>query len=166
MSDSEEEIIAEDGEEGDSGEEKTSTAYIKSLRDRLKKAVEEKQEYLEGWQRSRADFANYKREEAGIHSDKEERIKSDLIESLLPALDALELSIKHSPSKELEIVEKQFLDALKKLGVEKFGSVGEDFDPYKHEALAQQGQDHKVVSVERSGYKTDNKIIRAAQVII
>ena len=159
MSDSEEEFITEDEAEEGPG-------LIKKLRDRLKKAIEEKQEYLEGWQRSRADFANYKREEAGIHSDKEDRIKSDLIEELLPALDALELSIKHSPSKELEIVQKQFLDSLKKLGVEKFGEVGEDFDPHKHEALAQKGEDHKIISIERSGYKSKNKIIRPAQVII
>lgn len=159
MSDAEEEIV--DEEEEDEG-----PGLIKKLRERLKKAVEEKQEYLEGWQRSRADFANYKREEAGIHRDKEDRITADLIETLLPALDASELSIKHSPSKEIQIVEKQFVDSLKKLGVEKFGSVGEEFDPHRHEALAKHGDDHKIISVERSGYSIGDKIIRPAQVII
>lgn len=166
MSDAEEEIV--DEEEADEG-----PGLIKKLREKLKKAIDEKQEYLEGWQRSRADFANYKREEAGIHSDKEERIMANLIEELLPALDSLELSLKHGTSKELQIVEKQFVDSLKKLGVEKFGSVGEDFDPHRHEALAQRGEEHKIVSVERSGYaihspgqSSGNKIIRPAQVII
>ena len=159
MSDSTEEFVPEDEAEG-------GPAALKALREKLKKAVAEKQEYLEGWQRSRADFANYKREEAGMHSGKAERIKAELIESLLPALDALELSLKHTESKELTIVEKQFMDALKKFGVEKFGAVGEDFDPRRHEALAQKGNGGKVESIERSGYSIGDKIIRPAQVII
>jgi molecular chaperone GrpE len=64
------------------------------------------------------------------------------------------------------MLEKQFLDALKKLGVERFGAVGEDFDPRRHEALAKRGEDHKIESVERSGYSAGGNIIRPAQVII
>ena len=65
MDELEEEFIPEDEQEEGPG-------ALKKLREKLKKAVEEKQEYLEGWQRSRADFANYKREEASIHGDREE----------------------------------------------------------------------------------------------
>ncbi|MDB5225429.1 MAG: GrpE protein molecular chaperone GrpE [Candidatus Adlerbacteria bacterium] len=159
MDDSEEEFIPEDEAEEGPG-------ALKKLREKLKKAVEEKQEYLEGWQRSRADFANYKREEVSMHGDKAERIKADLIESLLPALDALELSLKHEDSATLKMIEKQFLSSLKELGIERFGKKGEEFDPHTHEALAKQSEDHVVVSVERSGYKSGDKIIRPAQVII
>lgn len=139
---------------------------LKKLRERLTKALEEKQEYLEGWQRARADFANYKREEAGLHADKEARIKAQCIEELLPALDALELARKHDDSKTLAMLEKQFIDALKRMGVEQFGQVGEEFDPSRHEALAKQSEDHVVVRVERSGYSTGGHTIRPAQVII
>jgi molecular chaperone GrpE len=159
MNASEEEFIPDD--EAEQGE-----GALKKLRERLKKAVEEKQEYLEGWQRSRADFANFKREEVSIHADKEERLKAELIESLLPALDALELSLKHDDSTTLKMIEKQFLDALKSFGIERFGKIGEAFDPHLHEALAQKGEEHKIVSVERSGYRAGDKIIRPAQVII
>ena len=159
MDDSEEEFIPEDEAEEGPG-------AIKKLREKLNKAVEEKQEYLEGWQRARADFANYKREEASMHGDKEERTKAKLLEELLPALDTLELSLKHHDSPELKMIEKQFLDSLKRLGVERFGSVGEEFDPNRHEALAKQSEEHIVTSVERSGYKINDTIIRPAQVII
>jgi molecular chaperone GrpE len=159
METSDEEFVSE--EEAEEG-----PALIKKLRERLKKAVEEKQEYLEGWQRSRADFANFKREEASMHADKEERIVADFVETLLPALDALELSLKHEDTPTLKMLEKQFLDSLRKIGVERFGTVGDDFDPHKHEALAKRGDDHKVESLERSGYSIGNKIIRPAQVII
>lgn len=156
MSDAEEEFISEDEGEG--------PGLVKKLREKLKKAVEEKQEYLEGWQRARADFANYKREEAGLHGDKTERIKAEFVESLLPALDALELARRHSSSTELEIVEKQFMDVLKRFGVEKFGASGEQFNPHIHEALSGDGE--HIANVERSGYKIGAKIIRPAQVIL
>lgn len=154
-------------EEPSSAEASEGSEAIRRLRDKLKKAVEEKQEYLEGWQRARADFANYKREEATMHADKEERIKAQLVEELLPALDALELSLKHHPDdSNLKMIEKQFLDALKRVGVERFGAKGEEFNPNIHEALAKQSEDHTVISVERSGYKANHTIIRPAQVII
>jgi molecular chaperone GrpE len=159
MSDSEEEFVPEDEAEEGPG-------LVKKLRERLNKAVEEKQEYLEGWQRARADFANYKREEAGMRGEREERTKADLVEYMLPALDALELARKHENSETLKMIEKQFLDVLKRLGVEQFGKEGEAFDPHTHEALAQQGDEHIVTSVERSGYKIGNVIIRPAQVIL
>ncbi len=154
-----EEFIAE--EESEAG-----SAALKNLREKLKKAIIEKQEYLEGWQRSRADLANYKREEGLLHTNKEALIKAELIEELLPALDVLELSVRHEGTPALKILEAQFLGSLKKIGVERFGAVGEDFDPHKHEALAKRGEDHKIESVERSGYKIQDKIIRPAQVII
>lgn len=153
------------------GELEEGPGLIKKLREKLKKAVEEKQEYLEGWQRSRADFANYKREEASLNADKEARLKAELLESLLPTLDSLEMSLRHAQSKELELVRKQFLDALKRFGVEQYGQAGDSFDPSLHEALRQiptehEEEDHTIHSVERSGYKVGNTIIRPAQVTI
>lgn len=158
METSDDEFVSEEEAEG--------PALIKRLREKLKKAVEEKQEYLEGWQRARADFANYKKEEASMHGDREVRSKAAVIETLLPALDALELSRRHEDSPTLRMIEKQFLDALQRIGVERFGAVGEEFDPSQHEALAQNGEGHTIVEIARSGYKIDNTIIRAAQVII
>ena len=159
METSDEEFVSEEEAEG-------GPAALKKLREKLNKAVEEKQEYLEGWQRARADFANYKREEASMHGDREERMKANLIEELIPALDVLELSLKHEDSPTLRMIEKQFLDALKRFGVERFGTVGEEFDPNIHEALAKGSEEHIVTSVERSGYKVNDNIIRPAQVII
>jgi molecular chaperone GrpE len=157
------EIVEEfvDDEEAEAG-----PAAIKKLREKLNKAIEEKQEYLDGWQRSRADFANFKREEANMQADKEARITSDLIEALIPALDTLELMLKHDASANNKMLEKQFLDSLSKIGVRRFGEKGEAFDPHRHEALAQKGEEHIVESVERSGYSVGDKIIRPAQVIL
>ena len=171
MNASEDEFDAEFVDEEDA---EVTPASVKRLREKLKKAVEEKQEYLDGWQRARADFANYKKEEASMHSDKEDRIRSNVIEALLPALDTFEMAIKHAKgdsNKELEIVYKQLLQSLRSLGVEQYGKAGEKFDPYKYEALREittdeKDHDHTVESVERSGYSIGEKIIRPAQVSV
>ena len=159
METSDEEFVSEE-------ETEEGPALIKKLREKLKKAVEEKQEYLEGWQRARADLVNYKREEAQAHGEKEERMLAGFVESLLPALDSFELALRHTPGKELELVHKQLLDSLRKIGVEQFGEAGEEYDPHKHEALVQKGEGTTIESVERSRYAIGNKIIRPAQVII
>jgi molecular chaperone GrpE len=158
LSDSDEEFIQED--------EDQSPAAIKKLREKLAVAIQEKQEYLDGWQRARADFVNFKKEEANLLAQKEERIKAECIETLLPTLDSFEMALKHNPTEDLTLVEKQLLSSLEKLGVERFGKVGEQYDHYKHEALAQQGDGETIKSVERSGYKIKETIIRPAQVII
>ena len=159
METSDEEFVSEE-------ETEEGPALIKKLREKLKKAVEEKQEYLEGWQRARADLVNYKREEAQAHSEKEGRMLAGFVESLLPALDSFELALRHTPGKELQLVHKQLLDSLHKIGVEQFGKAGEEYDPHKHEALVQKGEGTTIESVERSGYAIGDKIIRPAQVII
>jgi molecular chaperone GrpE len=144
-------------------------AALKSLREKLKKAVAEKQEYLDGWQRTRADFAdfaNYKREEAKLETLKEVRIQAGVVETLLPVLDSLEMAFKQAQSKELNLIHKQLLDALRGLGAEPFGKEGERFDPRLHHALAQKGEGETLLSIERSGYKIGDTIIRPAQVII
>lgn len=144
---------------------------LKRLREKLAKAVEEKQEYLDGWQRARADFANYKREEAASQQDKEARIRALFIESILPALDTFEMALRHTNSKDLEIVHKQLLDGLKQSGVERFGATGDTFDPHRYEAIREvptsdKSLEHTVENIERSGYTVGEKIIRPAQVSV
>ncbi|KKW35888.1 nucleotide exchange factor GrpE [Candidatus Adlerbacteria bacterium RIFCSPHIGHO2_01_FULL_54_23] len=163
MSNSDEEFVPE--EEAEEG-----PAAVKKLREKLKKTVGEKQEYLEGWQRARADFANFKREEAVRVASSKARVTAATIEGLLPALDALELASRHGDAT-AAILERQFLDSLKKIGVERLGSAGEEFDPARHEALGRsetsdKEKDHTVVSVELSGYSIGEIIIRPAHVII
>jgi len=164
MDASEEEFIPED-------EAQEGPGALKRLREKLKKAIEEKQEYLEGWQRARADFANYKKEEASMHSGREAAALAKVLEELLPALDVMELSLNHEPSKDLQMAYKQLLAGLKRLGVEQFGAPGEVFDPYTFEALQEvpteeEQKDHQVESVHRSGYSVGDRVIRPAQVAV
>jgi molecular chaperone GrpE len=159
-----EEFVLED-------EAENPAIVIKRLREKLKVVEAERAEYLEGWQRSKADFANFKREEETQRGYAQERIKASLVEDIIPVLDSFEMSAKHSDNKELQILHKQLLDSIKRLEVKRFGEEGEGFDPHKHEAVREVAvekpeQDHTVVSIERSGYSIGNHIIRPAQVSV
>jgi len=174
MDASEEEFVAE--EDADLG-----PAALKRLREKLATCVKEKQEYLEGWQRSRADFANFKREENQRDSQHEERTKAELAEAIIPTLDSFEMALTmkllaDSP-KELKDgitgLYKQLVGSLRKIGIEQFDAeaTGQSFDPQKHEALREvaaedEKSDHTVVDVFRSGYSVGEKIIRPAQVSV
>jgi molecular chaperone GrpE len=154
-------------------------AAIKSLREKLKKAVAKSQEYLEGWQRARADMVNYKRAEADAHGDKEARIKQEFLESLLPALDSFEMAFGakwyQGAAQEWKggvmSIYRELVRSLERFGIMLYTPLGERFDPQKHEAVREtavmnQQEDHTVVSVERSGYSIGEKIIRPAQVTV
>jgi molecular chaperone GrpE len=158
MADSAEEMNEEhESEFVDEEEAEGGPVALAKVRAKLKKAVEEKQ-----------------REEALMHHDREARITSDVIESLIPALDTLELALKHEKEGQgsgLEMIYKQFVNSLKQIGVEKYGAVGEKFIPHTHEALREvatddEAKDHTVESVERSGYKVGERVIRPAQVSV
>ena len=164
----EEEFVDED-------EADNSAAMVKKLRERLKKATEEKQEYLDGWQRARADFANYKKEEAAREAHKEERLKVHLVEELLPVLDSLDLSILHADDlskKGLLGIRQQFMSFLRQLGVEPIEAVdGQKLDhalhePLREETVEDESQDQAIVRVHRAGYRLGERVIRPAQVTV
>ncbi|HVZ76071.1 MAG TPA: nucleotide exchange factor GrpE [Candidatus Paceibacterota bacterium] len=166
-----EEIVAEEDAQDPMG-------AIKKLRERARKAEEEAKTNLDGWQRVKAEYANLKRDEDTRKGYAEERIKASLAEDLIPVLDSFEMSAKHSDlspdkagNKELSVLHKQLLSTIDRMGIKRFGEAGEPFDPKKHEALREvevesPDQEHKVVSVERSGYSIGDFVIRPAQVSV
>lgn len=172
MDTSEDEFVPE--EEAEAG-----PAALKSLREKLKESSAKSQEYLEGWQRARADLANYKKAEADAHGEREERIKAEFTESLLPALDAFEMALgaqwyqAAAPEWRSGVMSiyRELVRSLERFGVRLYTPLGEKFDPTKHEAVREtavlsEEEDHVIVSVERSGYSIGEKIIRPAQVTV
>ena len=172
MDDATEDIVMED-------ENEQGPAALKRLREKLAVAVKEKQEYLEGWQRARADFANFKREEGARSEHAEQRVRMECAEAIIPALDAFEMAFK-TPSFQQASTEwkagmsglyNELLKSLQKFGIMSFSPVGEHFNPREQEAVrevpvAEKEKEHSVTSVERSGYKMGEQIIRPAQVSV
>jgi molecular chaperone GrpE len=146
----------------------------------LKKALEEcqkqKDEYLAGWQRARADFLNYKKEEM-------ERIKEilkygneNLILKILPILDNFELvekklseNLKNDENvKGVLQIKTQILDFLKNQGIEEIKTAGKKFDPNLHEATemikVEKEGSGKIIEEIQKGYILNGKVIRPAKV--
>jgi len=163
----------------DEEEDSTGPATLKRLREKLAKALEEKQEYLDQWQRSRADLANFRRDELQRSTDQDLRSKVDFAEAIIPALDAFEMAIQDKSfqtsdanmRKGVEAVYSNLLRSLERIHIERFDPTGEAFNPHQHEALRQvetsdAAKDHTVESLHRAGFKVGERIIRPAQVSV
>ncbi len=143
---------------------------IKKLKGKLKEAEGKAKEYLDGWQRSQADFANLRKrdEEAKVEFIKFASLS--LVEELIPVLDTFNFALA-SGNKVLEPVYKQFWQILKARGLEESDPVGETFDPRFHDAISmvpteKEDEDHKVLEVLQKGYILSGKVIRPAKVRI
>ena len=150
---------------------------IKKLRDKLKQCEKEKREYLEGWQRMKADSVNMqKRADEKLKAAQSAGIEKALFE-ILPVLDSFESAFKGEAWEKvddvwkqgIEFIHKQFEGALANLGVSSFGREGEKFDPKLHEAIKEDETEEKdkndtVSQVLRLGYKMGDKVLRPAQV--
>jgi molecular chaperone GrpE len=149
-----------------------AASRVKKLRDEIAGLRKEKQEYMDGWQRAKADYVNaLKRFD---HERSQERVRGVVraIEALLPALDALERAKAGGevPAGFASIA-KQLESAFGGLGLEAVGAVGERFDPALHEALGEdktksQEEDDTVSAVLETGWKIGETLIRPAKVRI
>ena len=172
MVDTDEEIVPE-------GEAEGSGETVKRLREKLAKAVAEKQEYLDGWQRARADFANFKKDETAQSVQKETRIKATIAEAIIPALDSFDLARKDKSFLDADANLKKGIDALyqglikslQSIGIAQYVPLGEVFDPRRHEALREvqtedESMEHTIESVFAAGYSVGDQVIRPAQVSV
>ena len=160
-------------------QKKTFGGKNKKDADKLKKCQEEKQEYLDGWQRARAEVANLKK----VHA--EEKLlfttlgKQQIVEDLIPMLDNFQAAFSNKNAWEqvpetwrvgVEYIYKQFIETLQNNGVEEFGSVGDEFNNELHEAVEMVSGDENdakagtVTEVIQSGYKIKDRIVRPAKV--
>lgn len=186
-------MIFDEGEEAEFVPEEDSTspdiddvegdtsAPLKKLKAELKECNKERKEYLEGWQRAKADYLNSKKRFDDERVQTVKRAQLSLIEELLPLCDSFEMALKGgegSPEENggawktgLTQIQTQLTSLLGKLDVRPIEALGELFDPYKHEALSSQpvgteGEHDRVLQVLQKGYTQGDTLIRPAKVII
>lgn len=159
----------------ESGEE-TLQQKIKKLRDELSEANSQKQEYLDGWQRLKADFVNYKNQQQKTQADFAKFANEKLILEIIPALDSFELAISGTSSdvpiqwkNGLESVYNQFRKALADNNVKDINPLNEEFNPAEQSAVQsvpaeKKELDHRVVEVIQKGYKIEDRVLRPALV--
>jgi molecular chaperone GrpE len=133
------------------------------------KAKAEAAEHLDALQRERASFTNYRNRALRDQEAARNRGIQDVLAALLPVLDDVERAKQHGElSGAMAAIAEKLDQSLQKFGVERFGKVGEEFDPTLHEALM-----HSTVAdataatvnlVVEPGYKIGDKVVRAARV--
>ena len=145
-----------------------ATAETEALRSEL----EEVQDLL---RRKQADFDNYRKRVEREQKEFVAYAASELVLEILPVLDNLERALESSPTgspdqirQGVEIIYRQFHDALKKAGLREVDALGEDFDPHLHQAVARvDSPDHRegeVVEVLQKGYFLKDRLLRPAMV--
>lgn len=132
--------------------------------DEVEKLKVQAEEYLDNWKRERADFINYKKDEAKRVGEFVRFANEGLILELIDVLDNLELGLKHESTELLIRLSKDFEDLLKKYGVERIKVEGESFNPMFHEAV--EGVQGSTLEEVRPGYLMDGKVLRPARVKI
>ena len=160
-------------ENGESQSTETKEPDVGELQAALEKALQERDEYLDLAQRSKAEFANYKRRTENNRKDALDESRRDTVNAFLPVLDNLERAVgaaeEASPLREgVEMVLRQMLDILTKLGVETINPEGELFDANEMNAVMQgtedEGEPGTVCQVLQKGYKIGSHVIRHAMV--
>ncbi len=147
--------------------------------DELKNALAEtektRDEYLAGWQRAKADFVNYKKDERKHFDDAVKYGIEGIIRDMIGVLDTFDLAIKMLEKeghmdKGIYLIRSQIEDILKKRGVEKIPvKQGDPFDPGIMEAMAEIESEQPpgtVIEEIEPGYRLYDKIVRASRVII
>ena len=141
----------------------------------ISKCQKEKDEYLDGWKRAKAELINYKKDEAKRFEQIAKFSNEILIRDLIVVLDSFDLALvslgeegEEKKQKGLYLIRQQLEDILKQQGLERVVvSVGKEFDPNLHDAVASVESDKPsgtiTEEVER-GYLLNGKLIRPARV--
>ena len=132
-------------------------------------------ERLGDLQRLQAEYVNYKRRVDRDRALTQERAVRDVLESLLPVLDDIQGARDHGDLTEgpFAAIADKLETTLGRFGFERYGAVGEAFDPEHHEALMhieaelpEGSTTTTVVIVLQPGYRAGNRILRPARVAV
>ncbi len=175
--DTEKDIIIEP--ETDADMVKDTAEAIKKLKGEISACRKEREEYLAGWQRAKADFVNARKDEDKARESFVKFANEAFVEELLPVLQNFERAIGNKEAWEkidknwrtgMEHIYSQFRAALLKSGISFIEpKVGDAFDPGKHASVGAipvsvQTEDHTVREVLEKGFALHGKIIEPAKV--
>ncbi len=134
------------------------------------------EEYLDGWQRARADFANYKKRVLRENADIRQMARGEVIKLYLDIADDLGRALQEKPESGdegtwadgIEIIFHKLRSRLEAEGIKPMNPLGEEFDPNIHEALMKEESDEyesgQIIEVMQEGYWIGEKVLRPALV--
>jgi len=157
-------------------EELDSVVAPEPIQSELESIQAQADEYLDGWQRARAEFANYKRRIEREQAEARDRIAGNTLIRFLGVMDDLERALKDRPSdgdaaswaEGIELIYRKLSALFIAEGVEEILADGTSFNPALHEALShEESDDHaegQVIEVVQRGYRMGDRVLRPALV--
>jgi molecular chaperone GrpE len=149
-----------------------------TLRAEVEAKAREAAEAHDRYLRALADFDNFRRRVAREREEWRRQAQEELVREILPILDNFDRALAAEPSRGadggfragVELIHRDFLNALERIGVRPFGARGESFDPQRHEAVGRVERadvaDHTVVDEMQRGYLFHDRVLRPAQVVV
>lgn len=136
---------------------------------------EKAETYYKNWQRSAADFINYKRRVEQDRSENARLANAAMVINILPVFDDIDRAVSTVDANLAGLnwvqgviaIHRKFGQLLDAMGVTEVESAGQAFDPLKHEAIGQApGEEGKILHVVQKGYSLGDRVIRPAMVIV
>lgn len=151
---------------------------IQSLQKKLKECQKERQEFLDGWQRSQADSINIKKRAEEDKKNISSYATEEILQDLFPVLDAFDMVFKDKEAlskvdpnwvKGVEYILIQFNSVFSNRNIESFEPLNEKFNQDEHNSIELINTDDKeeddvVLEVVQKGYKIGSKVVRPATV--
>ena len=167
-------------ESTEDGEVLPTKDVVKKLREEIKTLRKDKEDYLTGWQRAKADYVNLQKELDLSRVNVSILTKEKMTENLLPALDSFEMAFTNKEHWEkidkdwqdgITSIYQQFISGIERSGIEKIYEIEIPFDPNIHQSISivdtdDEEKDHTIANVLQVGYKIGDRIIRPAKVTI
>lgn len=156
-----------------SGEEAQALAAELVPADEYRKLKEERDALFDRAARHQAEFENFRKRNAREQADFKQYAAADIVKSLLPILDSLQRALDTAPADDkmrqgVELILRQFNDALAKAGVEVVEAKGKSFDPTQHEGIevveTDDAPDQQVLEELQRGYRIKDRLLRPAMV--
>lgn len=151
---------------------------VKKLKADLKVALEERQKYLDNWQRDKAEFLNARKRDKESQDQMIKFANENLVAELLPVLESFEMAFANKEAWEkvdtnwrmgVEYIANQLKTVLENTGLKEVNPAGQRFDPMRDEAVGhdpveKEALDHTITAVVQKGYEFNGRQLKAPKV--
>jgi molecular chaperone GrpE len=170
------EVVAEGGDEVPDFADATFLQDVEAMRQELEQERTRATEYLDGWKRTQADFANYKRRIDRDQAQVYQNAAGSVIKRFIDVVDDLDRALQARPrsgegeawANGIELIYRKLLSILEAEGVTQMNAEGQHFDPNYHEAVTQEDspthESGQIISVVKQGYMLGDRVLRPALV--
>jgi molecular chaperone GrpE len=159
-----------------SGEGEEPIDELEALRQELEETREKEAEYLDGWQRARAELSNARKRFQREQSQAYTNARADLLTRLLPVVDDFARAFDNVPDdiaeqgwlEGIRLIRQKLRSILNQEGVVPIEVQGQEFDPFLHQAVTHEPSDEvptgHIIDQMQTGYRMGDRVLRPSMV--